>query len=401
MLMKAKSQGKQNSFSFINEAYRSFKKKNYENAVIILEKGYSSGETNPYAMFLLAVSLIYSNNFSRAGTILEHMQRIDPLYEPFVQLKSFLSLKSALSREEAMHIYVAALEKIPGDKMLRKALRILEDSREFSVFQKNVKLHELVEITIPGKGRRGRRISVSKNLKIKSRRKFTVPGIIFISIGLIAVIFFALSPLYYSSLVKRLSHEKNENIRSDIAGKVDMVDLGGAGYGIVDRINSERTPEFYTSGDLVISDFNEARRLLKQGEFNKGVTILNRIINSNASFMVKEKCEFLIKYVMDSDERTYEELDVARLNEKPYLYRGSSVKLTGRVVNVKQIKGGKSFTLMVGFDGSNFKGITLVFDPKNTQIANGDMVEVHGLFITGMGKGNVPYISGEEILKIQ
>ena len=104
---------------------------------------------------------------------------------------------------------------------------------------------------------------------------------------------------------------------------------------------------------------------------------------------------------MDSDERTYEELDVARLNEKPYLYRGSSVKLTGRVVNVKQIKGGKSFTLMVGFDGSNFKGITLVFDPKNTQIANGDMVEVHGLFITGMGKGNVPYISGEEILKIQ
>ncbi|HPF05384.1 MAG TPA: hypothetical protein PK293_05050, partial [Spirochaetota bacterium] len=153
--------------------------------------------------------------------------------------------------------------------------------------------------------------------------------------------------------------------------------------------------------DVVISDFNESRRLLKAGEFNKGVLILNRILNSNASFMVKEKCEFLIKYVMDSDERTYEEIDIAKLNKKPYLYRGSSVILRGKVANMKQVKGGKSFTLMVGYDGSNFDGITLVFDPDKTPLENSEIVEVRGLFITGMGKGNIPYISGEEIVKIK
>jgi hypothetical protein len=42
---------------------------------------------------------------------------------------------------------------------------------------------------------------------------------------------------------------------------------------------------------------------------------------------VKEKCEFLIKYVMDSDERTYDVIDISALNSKPYLYRGSSVIL--------------------------------------------------------------------------
>lgn len=401
MQTKAKSRGKQNAFSFINEAYRSFKKKNYENAVIILEKGYSSGETNPYALFLLAVSLIYSNNFSRAGIILEHIQRIEPLYVPFVQLKSFLSLKSALSREEAMHIYVSALEKSPSDKMLRKALRIIEDSRDFTGFQKNIKLHELVVIPSPGRSLKSMDRPWRGKTVIKSRRRLTVPGIIFVSVGIISVFFFAFAPLYYSSLVKRFAGSEKEKASSSISGKVDMVDLGGAGYGIVDRINREKTPEFYASGDLVVSDFNEARRLLKKGEFNKGVEMLNRIINSNASFMVKEKCEFLIKYVMDSDEREYEEFEVSRLNEKPYLYRGSSVKLSGKVANMKQVKGGKSFTLMVGFDGVNFKGITLVFDRKDTQVANGDMVEVHGLFITGIGKGNVPYISGEEILKIE
>ncbi len=79
MLIKSKPQGRQHGFNYIHEAYRSFRKKNFENAVIILEKGYSSGETNPYSMFLLAVSLIYSNNFSRAGIILEHIQRVEPL----------------------------------------------------------------------------------------------------------------------------------------------------------------------------------------------------------------------------------------------------------------------------------------------------------------------------------
>jgi hypothetical protein len=54
---------------------------------------------------------------------------------------------------------------------------------------------------------------------------------------------------------------------------------------------------------------------------------------------------------------------------------------------MKEVKGGKSFTLMVGYDGSNFNGLTLVYDPGNSNIENGEMVEVKGLFITGMGKG--------------
>ncbi|HOP61932.1 MAG TPA: CDC27 family protein [Spirochaetota bacterium] len=397
MLKKERSRGAGDRFSFIDEAYRSFKKKKYENAAIILEKAHSSGTSDPYAMFLLAVSLIYSNNFSRAGEILEHLQRVDPHYEHFIQLKSFLSLKSAVSREEAIHIYVSALEKIPADRMLRKALRILEDSGDFSRYQRNVKLDELVTIPQPGKRQKKQHSVLSKKSGIKKQKKFTIPGIVLIAVGLICVILFALSPIYYSSLVKKYSDGSVEDETSDISGKVDMVDLGGAGYGIVNRINSEKTPEFYASGDVVIKDFNEARRLLKKGEFNRGVIILNRIINSNSSYMVKEKCEFLIKYVMDSDERVHQEIDIVKLNNKPYLYRGSSVKLTGKVANVKKVKGGKSFTLIVGYDGSNLKGITLVFDPNAEPVKNGDIVEVCGLYITGIGKDNVPYISSDEI----
>jgi len=396
--MKSKSQGKQGGFNYINEAYRLFKKKNFENAVIILEKSYSSGDITPYSMFLLAVSHIYSNNFSRAGIILEHIQRIEPLYEPFIQLKSFLSLKSAVSREEAIHVYVSALERLPADSLLRKTLRILEDSKDFSSFQKNAKLHELVEIPAPGNKFYKRKVNITFKRKSKSYRKFTIPVIILVLSGSISLIIFYFSSLY---IIRDSNQEESAIKSSAISGKVDMIDIGGAGYGIIDRINSTKTPEFYSSGDLVISDFNEARRLLKQGKYNKGVIILNRILNSNASFMVKEKCEFLIKYVMDSDERTYDMIDITALNSKSYLYRGSSVVLKGKVANMKEVKGGKSFTLMVGYDGSNFNGLTLVYDPGNANIENGEMVEVKGLFITGMGKGNVPYISGEKILKIR
>ena len=400
MLNKAKIPRKQRKFSFTDEAYRSFSRKNYDNAVIILEKGYSSGDTNPYTLFLLAVSLIYSNNFSRAGVILEHLQRVSPLYEPFLQLRSFLALKSAASREQAMRVYVSALEKLPADPVLRKALRILEKSGDFSAFQKRVRLEELVDIPKP-RGMRSRQSDDGGDYRVKRRRKNTIPGIIFVSVGIICAVVFAASALYYSSLLDRFKGDRQKPAGSDLSGKVDMVDLGGAGYGIINRINSEKTPEFYASGDLVVSDFNEARRLIKKGEYNSGVIILNRIINSNSSFIVKEKCEFLIRFVMESDERSYEEMDVAKLNEKPYLYRGSSVKLAGKAVNIKQVRGGRSFTLMVEYDGTNFRGITLVFDSKATELSNGDMVEVRGLFITGMGKGNVPYISAEDIRRTQ
>ncbi|HON17261.1 MAG TPA: tetratricopeptide repeat protein, partial [Spirochaetota bacterium] len=66
---------KRKDFSFIDSGYDSLIKKNYESAIAILERGVASSPSNPYPMFLLAVALIYTNNFAKAAVVLDQLQR--------------------------------------------------------------------------------------------------------------------------------------------------------------------------------------------------------------------------------------------------------------------------------------------------------------------------------------
>jgi len=391
-----------NTFHHLHEAYRSFQKKNYTNAIIILEQVKDSGQEDYYALFLQAVSLLYSNNFSAANNMMEKIQRINPSYTPFIQLKSFLALKSAVSREAALAAYVSGMEKNSSDRLLRKGLRAVEEAPDFYKYQREVKIADLVSIPKPGKrdlfsesDRYARRIQVSRG------RGSIFPDIkpFYAAIFLLVIITAAALTTFYIYRDKLNFGNNSESVKlsSDSLNKIDMIDISGSGYGIINKINQEKTPEFYSSGDALLGDFNEARLLVKKGLFNRAIIILNRIANSNASFPVKEKSDFLIRFIMESYDRIYEEIDLKQINEKPYLYRGSAVKYTGKAANVKETKAGTAFSIMIGFDGNNFKGICEVYDSSKGMVGNGDIVEVRGLFILNIGKSTAPYITAEKV----
>ncbi len=400
-----KQSNDKNTFHHLREAYAAFRKKNYTNAVIILEQIKDSGYDDHYGLFLQAVCLLYSNNFQAAGNVMEKIQRINPSFVPFIQLKTFLALKSSSSRESAIAAYISALEKNSSDKYLRKGLRCVEESKDFYRYQKQAKISDLVQIPAPGKISgtvsflpETRGFLRRKDLKRGKRKIISINPAYAAIILSVIVIIAVLTTLYIKSAeFTLLSRTGVVKLDSESIEKIDMVDLGGSGYGIINRINQEKTPEFYTSGDMLLRDFNEARALMKKGLFNKAIVILNRIENSNASFPVKEKCDFLTGFIMQSDEKNYEELEIKQINQKPYLYRGSAVKFTGKAVNVKDIKGGTAFSVMVGFDGNNFKGICDVYDTSEGIIDNGDIVEVKGMYILNIGKSVDPYISADKV----
>jgi len=393
-----------NTFHHLHEAYRSFQKKKYTDAIIILEQTRDSGSENHYALFLQAVCLLYSNNFSAANNIMERIQRINPSYTPFVQLKSFLALKSSSSRGDALSAYVSALEKHSSDKLLRKGLRAVEESHDFFRYQKEAKLSELVSIPKPGQKdlspestRYLRRIEVAR----AGKRFFRIKPVYASAFLIIFILTTVLTVLYvFRSDIGYFSKPESVRLNNESLNKIDMVDISGSGYGIINKINQEKTPEFYSSGDALLNDFNEARMLIKKGFFNRAIIILNRIANSNASYPVKEKSDFLIRFIMESEERIYDEINLKQIKEKPYLFRGSAVKFTGRAANVKEIKGGSAFSVMIGYDGNNFAGICDVYDTSKVPVVNGDMVEVKGQFILNIGNGGAPYISADKIVVV-
>ncbi len=391
-----------NTFHHLHEAYRSFQKKNYINAIIILDQTGSSGHEDHYALFLQAVCLLYSNNFPAANNVMEKIQRINPSYTPFIQLKTFLSLKSSVSREDALTAYISALEKNSSDKLLRKGLRAVEESGDFYKYQKEAKLSDLVKIPKPGQKEKFFRHVRFSRRKTAGREKRRIPAFNTVYVFFIVVIVIssaAAVTLYnYREHLNIFADKGTVKLNSESLSKIDMVDISGSGYGIINRINKDKTPEFYPSGDTLLNDFSEARQLIKKGYFNKAIIILNKITNSNASFPVKEKSDFLIRFIMESDERVYEEIDLKQINTKPYLYRGSAVRFTGKAANVKEMKGGKVFSLMIGYDGDNFKGVCEIFDSSKSPVNNGDIVEVQGLFILNIGQAGAPYITSEKII---
>jgi len=408
-----KQSNDKNTFHHLHEAYIAFKKKNYTNAIIILEHTKDSGQYDHYALFLQAVCLLYSNNFPAADNMMEKIRRVNPSYVPFIQLKTFLELKSSVSRENALAAYISALEKNSSDKLLRKGLRAVEVSPDFYKYQKEAKITDLVYIPGPGRKDSGDgsssafpRFAVTRFFRggeIRRERKKNIrinPA--YAAVLIPAVIVIAAVSVFYLNRMEFnfFKDDKTVKLDSESINKIDMVDISGSGYGIINRINREKTPEFYFSGEMLLRDFNEARMLMKKGLFNKAVVLLNRIANSNASFPVKEKSDFLISFIMQSDEKVYEEIDLKQINEKPYLYRGSAVKFTGKAANVKEIKGGTAFTVMIGYDGNNFKGVCEVYDTSKGIVNNGDIIEVNGMYILNIGKSVAPYISADRVTVI-
>ncbi len=391
--MPARPESNRQNFGFLKEAYRSFKKKQYANASVILEKSIQSYTDDPYPYFLLAVTRLYCADLSGANIVMEKLQRISPAYAPFVQLRAFLGMKSASGRDEAIAVYLSAIEKAPSDRLLRRGLRKCEDLANFSAFQKKARITDLVEVRGPGAIKLSLPGLPYRN-RVRPRRKKSRAFKIIIAIVVIicAVVVTFMSRGYWRELM-----ESGYSLDRSSAEKIDMVDISGSGYGLLNRVSREPAREFYTSPDIMIAEFNEAKRLMKKGEFNRAAMMLNKIINSNSSQVVKEKCEFLVRFIIDSDDRIYEAPDVKGLQEKPWLYRGVALDISGITANEKKFQNGTGFTLMVDYDGKNFKWIAQVFTQKVDAVENGDSVRVEGVYISGIGTENRPYISSARI----
>lgn len=391
--------GKKYNYDYIREAYRSFKKGNYSNSVIILEKASGAGIDEPYPVFLLALSYLYNGDYAKAENALLKIERTDPRYPPYVQLKSFLALKGAVTPVEAVSFYISALEKLPADRMLKKGLLKIEKSPDFYKLQKSAKISSFVEIPSPGSGL----FSFMKSGKGKlspgrGRAGSAKTGVKLFIVSAAGVIISAAAILYlYHDEIRIPLFKDRGSVENSFAEKIDMINLSGSGYGLINKVNRESTPEFYVSGDQLHKDFETARTLIKKGEFNKGIIILNRIMNSNSSYMVKEKAEFLIRFILESDDRRYESIEYPDITAKPYLYRGAAISIKGRSANVKHTAKGTGLSILVGFDGRNFIGALDAFYKEKSEVKDGDDIEVSGIFYPHIGENKGPFISIESL----
>ena len=362
----------------MKDAYRSFQKKRYNESYVILEQIVSDRPDDPYPYFLLAVVYLFSNKFDRARRIMDTVKSLNRDYPPLAQLEAFLNLKSSTSFESALSFYISSIESCPGDRMIQKAARLLRQAGDFDAFQKNARLQDFVEIKGPPRNINTRSVRRNSPQAGKTGKKRAVPVIVPIIIAGLVMVAAAVAFVFF--------RKGPEPVRMDTAA-VDSVDIAGPGASLINSVNRTKTREFYYSTAKLMDDFNTARSLIKKGQMNKAVVILNRISESNASFMVKEKVNFLVSFIMDNEERSYEGISCELLARDSYLYRGYAVDWTGKVANLKMKPESQSFTLLVDYrEGDIFSGTASVFyDRVSPGLENGDMIRLEGIFINTVG----------------
>jgi hypothetical protein len=162
------------------------------------------------------------------------------------------------------------------------------------------------------------------------------------------------------------------------------------------------TPEHYVSTAKLEEDFNKSKKLIKTGKYNEALLLLNRINASNVNYDVKEKTNFLIKFVTGIEDRVFDNIPYERLKKKSHLYRGAAIIWKGRIANFKKRERGAIFTLLVDYKNNDqFKGTAEIYSElKENKLKNGDMVEVRGIFISSIGKDGSIHLSARGISRI-
>jgi len=381
-------------FKILKTAYALLKKGEVKSAISLLEQVVTSfGQEEPYPYFLLAVAYLYNDKFDFANTIINRLRKNNPDYLPLVQLQGFMNFKSATVSGSALNTYLSLYEKYPNDKTIKKTLELIRRSKNFNKFQKVARLNDFVKIPSPPSHLKKIHENIKKtnNAVRKNKSSFPIKNILIVSVFAIAIFFVS---FYF---IKRYLNQMDQSASQKVFKDLNYVNLESSNSNLLNRINKKEYPEFYLSSKIVNYDFHRAKRLIKTKKYNEALKILNKLYNSNVNFAVKEKINFLIKFVMDLDDRVFQKIPYKKIMEKPYLYHGSAITFKGKIANIRNKTKSKSFNLLVNYkqDGT-FSGILDVYLATKEKIKNGDTLKVEGLFIY-TGSKDKSYLSAKNI----
>jgi len=284
----------------------------------------------------------------------------------------------------------------PADPFLQRGRKLIGQTSDFRSFQKNARLGDFVNVPKPPrKLKKAAHSPVLKPVSVRIGRKRGRK--VFAAAAVAVVLFLAVAAVFYFS---RIHDSGRDRAKTGSLSRIDMISISSGDYDLVKTINREKV-QFYYSGKDLSDDFDRAKRLIKSEKYNDGVMILNRISSSNASFMVKEKCDFLIRFVTDLEDRTYESVPYNRISSSPYLYRGFALKIRGRIANLKLKNGRSMFSLLVDYvDKEAVSGTIDVYADRSAAVANGDLVDIEGVVTGIIGNTKSIYVVAKGIRKI-
>ncbi|MBN2158330.1 MAG: hypothetical protein JW807_02965 [Spirochaetes bacterium] len=391
------------NYRLVRDAYRSLNRKKFQEAIAVLEKVLASGLGDIYVLLLLSVAYLYTDQFGKLARFITKMKEMNPSYVPLVQVEAFLKLKAASDRDEALRIYIELMAKYPGDAHVLRGKTLISDADDFAAFQKGARFQDFVNIPRPPaylKTTGPARAYVGKldkrGIRIIRGRRF--PWRLTGRVLLLAVIgAAAVAGVWYLAGSGLLRLPGSFKKPSQDYESVDMVSVSGTEYDLVKTVKKERVKVFYQSARDMTDDFNRARKLIKAEKHNDALYILNGIYSSNVNFVVKEKADFLVRFVMNLEDRDFGEISCGVVNENKYRYRGYAVRWKGRVGRVRDRGDSRLLTLFCETTGGDPIEADVFLWRAVPGLATGSRITIEGVIADFLGKDRRMYVIARNV----
>lgn len=335
----------------LKRAERLFRLKKFKEVINLLQPEIFKYRNNYHFYIFLGLSSLYTNE---PGGALSYLNRAHDLNGNDVDVLNGIAAAHLLKYQsnEALKVYLNALEIDPGNAIAKKGLELI---------RKGLETDALVNLIGTGKIRK-----LFPRVGSFPFRYVMVTLAIMIVAGMIGVM---IPFLFRGPKVKR----------PEIARYMLPEDS-------LNLTDPELDERFQLTPDQIRVTFEKAKNLFNDFEDNPAIVELNRILNSNASYPVKNLCRIMKKYAVKPDFSTIRNSfplnDVLR---EPVLYNNCSVVWKGKVGSLEISDDAIRFMLWVG-DDAEFEGVVPVTFDSAVDIAKNQTMEVLGEVIVAEGK---------------
>jgi tetratricopeptide (TPR) repeat protein len=269
--------------------------------------------------YLLGASCLFTGDTGGAQTYMRRARQIKPHDSRSINALAAVHVRKG-EIHDAVELYLEVLDDEPRNRVAKKALNFLRKHGDPDTLAESLDSGSL-------------------------RRIYPLPPSPFIAPAIACVIVAALLVGVFLGIPqsREIFDRKPSPARPDVAAVVieneaNLTELGGQYRYILTK-------------KQVLESFNQAKAYFQAFRDNRARVELNRILNSNASSVIKQKARILDDYVVSpSFENLKDVPSYAEVRADPFLYQDCAIDWKGRITNLSTTPNGITFDFLVGYD---------------------------------------------------
>lgn len=329
-----------------------YRRKDYVRAVSFLEKALREKKDDATLYLFLGYASIFTGDIDGARRYFKGGLLVKEDDIELLKGLSYIYIKDERI-EDAISLWGEILEKNPKERIVKRALERLRATEDIKDFVERANIRDFFFPRLPF------------IIKLK-------PYLLGIAISVGVIIFgviFYTTPLYKRTLEK--FYPEIVNLKG-----IELPDD-------VPVTQEENTSALYSFTDKEIEEsFIRVKKYIYKNKVNAAIILLNKIVLSNATQIVKERFDILYKFIEPPDPLSIDyNPHFYEIMKEPAVFNGVYVLWTGRIANLKKDKERADFDLLVNYeDQDTIEGIAHVSIDGVYYIENKQKIEVFGYY---------------------